>query len=665
VAALTTGCGGGDGLSDIGGGDEGTDSGLTGPGFDADSDGADETGGLDGGDPTGPQPPSSDDDGGDSGGGETACGDTQVQVGSACIPCQPTSGPADTDILLASLTLRARIGGEEPSASPLEDGVFVLRDSERGDEVVIGNTSADDLSVSVLPGTYDLYWQHDSGNTLVPLNSNARLGGLTIERTGDIVLPADSPFVDALGMLLVDVPMVEVHGSFEFNGAGAPDSALESGQVFLIEPGSGDEIELGSTRDGTYDVRIVPGTYEIHYRHNASGSTAPRNNDALVAWADVPAGDSFALDIDIPVVTISGDFSFNGQDAPDSVLERGRISLRDLLTGDEFDLGVTSDGQYSAPVIPGSYDLVYRFAQGSVSVPRNLEAVLEMFEITDAGPSLTKHINVPFVPVSGSVLIGGAPPPTDPGNVGVITLRGVSSDDEVVLGDTDAGSFSALVIPGEYEAFYSQKTSSGLVPINTNARLQAVAVLDEPTTVNIDVPFSPVAGTVTLNGTLPPDSEYDDGRIYLRNPATDDSVLLGSTRIAQVGGLVVPGEYEMYYEVETPGSVVPQNAEAFLGAVQIVAGVGLDLPVEIEAFALAGAVTVSGGAPPNTDNERGNLLLQDATTMDLIFLGEVGAGAFSVPLTAGKYVLYYENLETLGGLPANTHAALGCFQLGK
>jgi hypothetical protein len=169
---------------------------------------------------------------------------------------------------------------------------------------------------------------------------------------------------------------------------------------------------------------------------------------------------------------------------------------------------------------------------------------------------------------------------------------------------------------------------------------------------------------VTVNGAPPPASEYDDGRIYLRNLETDDSVLLGSTRLGAISGLVVPGQYEVYYSVETAGQIVPLNAGAYIGTIEVQPDVPVDLPVDIRTHDFAGVVTINDGAPPASDADRGLLLLEDAETDDVIQLGEVAAGSFSVPLMSGTYVMYYEVLQSSGGVPVNTHAAIGCFELG-
>jgi hypothetical protein len=300
--------------------------------------------------------------------------------------------------------------------------------------------------------------------------------------------------------------------------------------------------------------------------------------------------------------------------------------------------------------------------QGSVLVPRNEAAIVETLAVPPGDATL--DIDIPTMTLAGNFTVDGGTPPTDPANVGELSLRSVDSDDEIVLGETVDGNYSALVIPAQYEIYYRQKTSSGLVPANTNAWLGTVDLTTGAVPGDIDVPYAPVAGAVLLNGATPPTSEYDDGRIYLRNAQTDDSVLLGSTRLGSVASLVVPGTYDVYYAVESAGAVVPQNSQAYLTTVQVVDGVPLDLPLDISTLTMAGTITVAGVAPPGGDTDRAILYLEDRATDDVIHLGEIASGSFALPLTAGSYVLYYEMLQTTGQVPGNQRAAIACYTLG-
>ena len=593
------------------------------------------------------------------------CDEGAAAVGSTCILCEAATETIALDIAVQSFTLDLTLDGEPFPSSPYQDGHFVLVERTRGDEVVVGNSNAGMLNVGVLHGDYELVWRHESGGTAVPRNSNAVLGRVGIDVSGALRLPEDGPFsVGPSGELVGSIETTVFTGEFRINGEPAPESPYEHGVVVLVDPATGDEVYLGATSERTFAVRALPGTYEAHYRVLQGNDVAPHNKDAYLRDVTIGEG-SDPTTLDIPVVTIEGDFTVDGAPAPPSPYERGQVMLRDLATGDEFPLGDTSEGSFSVPVVPSEYEMVYRYVTGSAVVPRNQRAVVRGVSVSKAnGLVQTVSGDLPTVTVTGAITVGGGIPPTDSANSGELTLQGVDSEEEVVLGVTTDGGYEAIVLPANFEIVYGQTTSSGLVPANTAAVIRTVDMTIGELPGAIDVPMSAVSGEVLLNGATPPDSEYDDGRIYLRNTESGDSVLLGNTRLGSVDSQVVPGTYDVYYVVETPGVVVPQNSGAYLDTVVVSPGTPLDLPLDIPVYDLAGIVTVNAVAPPQGDTERANLVLEAASGDDILHLGEVSAGSFGVPVTAGTYVVYYEMLQTTGALPSNQRAGLACYVLG-
>ena len=302
--------------------------------------------------------------------------------------------------------------------------------------------------------------------------------------------------------------------------------------------------------------------------------------------------------------------------------------------------------------------MVYRRLVGGDQVPVNTAAVVD---VLDASGDAAEHdIDVQTAIVSGTITVGGGAPPTDPSNDGLLLLRNAETGDEARLGNTHDGAYSRRVVRGAYDVHYRQETSSGGVPVNTNAWLQAVEV-QGGSSLDIDVPMVTVSAAITLNGQPPPDSAYDDGLLYLRNEQSGDSVLLGNTRLASLQRPVVPGTYELFYVVEAAGPTVPINAEAHLGTVDVASSP--DLMVDIPVTTMVADLTVDGAAPPASVYDQADLFLQDVGTQDLIHLGRLGLGVLSRTLTAGTYVLVYRGLTSTGQVPVNVDAGLACIEL--
>jgi hypothetical protein len=576
-----------------------------------------------------------------------ACNEGFAPYGLRCLPCTPIAGIYDVDIPLVTVSATFLLGDDPFPASIYHRGQIVLVDPATGDEVPLGHTHDGTGEVAVLPGSYEVHYAWKAGSN-VPVNRGARID--------TVVIPADQDTFD----LVVRVPIVEISGALTFNDAAPPTSQYETGDIVLVEPATGDEAPLGETRDGEYRVNVIPGTYQVHYRRRVAENIAPINADARFAALVVDdTSDPQTHAIDVPITTLSGAFTLDSETPPASIYENGRIVLRDTETDDLVMLGQTREGSYAAPVVAGQYQTIYERVQGGQVVPINRAALLDELELEAGARAL--DIDVATAVVTGVITVGDQPPPADPGDDGIVLLRNPQTGDEALLGNTAVGSYSQRVVRGTYDVYYRQETSSGGVPVNTNALLVPEVEVLGGANVDIDVPIVTVSASVTVGGQAPPSSVYDDGVLYLRNAETGDSVLLGNTRLAALQRPVVPGTYDVFYVVEAAGPTMPINARSHLTTVEV--GPATQLEVDIPVTVLQGAITVGGGPVPPSIYNRASLLLHDVDTADVVYLGSTDAGSFARTLTAGTYVLVYQALATTGLLPANTNAGLACLEL--
>ena len=583
----------------------------------------------------------------DDGSPVCVCDEGYAAYGLRCLVCSPSSGDLEIDIPRVEVSASFLLNGQPFPASPYEHATILLRDPSTGDEVELGDTADGGTSqpVVALPGTYEVHYAGRSGGDQVPTNRSAKIFTVTI------------PDQDAYDFE-IDVPAVALSGAFTMNGAEPPEGQFENGTVVLRNLVTGDEVELGDTRDRTYDAIVIPGLYQVHYGRRLADAEAPINQDARLGEVEITDVGDDVLDVDIPVAMLSGEFTLDGDTPPNGNFENGRILLRDLVTGDEIVLGQTRDGSYAAPVVPGEYEVVYQRVFGGAQVPVNAGAVLRSTTL-DAGDQAL-DIDIATAVITGDITIAGAPSPSDPTNDGVLFLRNDQTGDRAVLGNTAAGTYSSRVVLGEYDVYYRQETSSGGVPVNTHARLESIAVRGGAT-FDIDVPMVTVSATVTVDGQIPPESAYDDGLLYLRDAQTGDSVLLGNTRLATLQRPVIPGTYDLHYVVEAAGPTMPVNARSRLDTVDV--GPGTDIDIDIPVVDLHGVITLDGAPPPMGNFDRAALLMHDVSTDDVIYLGAIDNGEVRQSLTAGTYVLAYQKLITNGVVPANQDSGLACIEL--
>jgi hypothetical protein len=171
--------------------------------------------------------------------------------------------------------------GEPFPAAEFDYGDIALSRPDRV-PVRIGSTFLPSPTVRLIPGTYDVHWQHRAGAS-VPRNEDARF------RTGLVV--DGSP-------LVIDVPSVEISGDIRVNGQVPPASEIENGRLSLALPDSPDRADLGATRWAGYQIRVVPGRYDVVYDHLAGASVMPANTGAtFVRGWEVAAEPHRMLDI--------------------------------------------------------------------------------------------------------------------------------------------------------------------------------------------------------------------------------------------------------------------------------------------------------------------------------------------------------------------------------
>lgn len=294
-------------------------------------------------------------------------GNARLLAGYELLPGHHT---LNLDIPVVDVDAAVTLNGAVPPASAFEDGWIVLRNGETGDEAPLGRSSENGglLSARVVPGDYETFWDLDSGGALVPSNRRARLDSVQV--------PADSP-------LIIDIPVMELTGSYLLDGVSPPASHFENAHIRLAVPATGDSVYLGETADGDFQRRLVAGPYAVDYRLDAGGTQVPRNAHAVfgqVCVADVEGG-AVQRDINLPSAQIAGGFFFNGGLPPASEYETGRIFLVEAETGAEFAIGMTLEASFNARVLSGHYEVFYGLEAGGSLVPRNRRARVGTFRV--------------------------------------------------------------------------------------------------------------------------------------------------------------------------------------------------------------------------------------------------------------------------------------------
>ncbi|MCB9750702.1 MAG: hypothetical protein H6713_12020 [Myxococcales bacterium] len=589
--------------------------------------------------------------------------DTPATYG--CHACEPVvGGTHNIDLAVQSVNGRIFINeSNDPPPIDLQSSAkLYLLDPGSGDTVVGGLTNELAFDTKAISGVYDVaYSIVNNSEDALPWNSRA-----AIERV------AVTEFRDEPDVRDVYVSSTFLGGKFTLNVDGQagvePGDGGDDGNIYLRDRVTGDSVLLGSTHDKSYTGRrVLAGEYDVVFELESPGSLMPRNHVVVLPEsAEVTAKDVTAelLDVEIPVVEISGTFLLNGGPAPGEVSDHGLVMLRDPVTQDVFELGRTSDGTYKLRVVPGVYDVLYTGLASTGEMPMNAGAVIGQIKV-GAG-ELVNDINIAATKVSGAITIDGATPPELASDDGELWLEG-SELGRVRLGNTSDLTYDASVIDGVYDVYYTQQTASELAPVNTHARLSADVTLPDGLG-SIDISTTVVSGVFLLDGAEPALPGLEDARVYLKDELTGDSVLLGYLSEGDFSRRVVKGDYQVYYSLEAGGGLLPVNLNGRTGqsvsATEELFDDGHEL--DVRPVQLTGSLLFNGGPPPTDANDYGLYYLVHRDTGDEIYLGSSVDQQYSVNVLPGEYLIYYRHgytAATKNESPRNSNALVGCVEL--
>jgi hypothetical protein len=262
------------------------------------------------------------------------------------------------DVPTVTLTSSYSLDGEPFPESQYTKAFFSLRTPGSGDTVALGDSNDQSHSTVVIPGVYDVVYEHTQGSG-IPQNKDAVvMSGVDISSSQDLV---------------IDVPAVTLTSSYTMNGEPFPISQYVRAFFSLRNPDSDDTVALGDSNDQSHSTLIIPGVYDVVYAHT-QGSEIPQNKDAIV-MSVVDISSSQDLAIDVPAVTLTSSYSLDGEPFPESQYTKAFFSLRTPGSGDTVALGDSNDQSHSTVVIPGVYDVVYTHTQGS-EIPQNKDAIV-------------------------------------------------------------------------------------------------------------------------------------------------------------------------------------------------------------------------------------------------------------------------------------------------
>jgi hypothetical protein len=367
---------------------------------------------------------------------------------------------ARLNVNVPAVTVSGTIAIGGVPAGPTNRGKVYLRNAA-GDVVRIAVANVASYTARVVPGRYDLTFT-GTEDVYSVTNQNALL------RTGVVVGATGTTVVD------VQVPAATVEGIMHIDGA--PPEATDSAHLVLRNT-AGDYAQIPWNMDGQYVVHVVPGTYDLFYaKDNTVQSSTPANQLAkLRAGVVVAPTGTTALDIDITSTLVMGALTING--VPAAAGNSGIVSLRNA-DGDRVTIANTARATFATRVVPGTYDLYYTRTASPANImteaPANHAARLRTGVVIAPGTTTVLDVDIPSTTVSGTIKVNGAA--AGAGDYGTLLLQSASGDFGT-FAFTNAGTYTARLIPGTYDLYFSNAGSVGdTTPMNTFIRLRCFGV---------------------------------------------------------------------------------------------------------------------------------------------------------------------------------------------
>lgn len=172
----------------------------------------------------------------------------------------------NVDIPVITVSVTPTLNGAALSV-PAGSAELSLQNPATGESIAIGDLGAlsttGALSVSVVPGSYEIYYGYLGGTAnpppAIPHNQHA-------------LVQAATSFT-ASGVFPVDIPMMQLSGAITVNGAAA---TTMTGAVVLRAIGAASGgVLLGTTGPATYSpVGVVPGVYSVYYMSTVTAPTS-------------------------------------------------------------------------------------------------------------------------------------------------------------------------------------------------------------------------------------------------------------------------------------------------------------------------------------------------------------------------------------------------------
>ncbi len=268
-----------------------------------------------------------------------------------------SGGDAGVDVTSFMLDINPTLNGQAFLVNEYQDGILELRDVVTGSFSLLGNTHGSFDDLLVIPGSYDFYYSHETGEG-VPQNTRGSVA------TGYVISGDQQLDLDIAGHTLTF--------SLTLDTAAFPINEYDYAAIFLSGSTSAEDMQVALTYAQDEPVMVLPGTYDVIYSCK-NCSTIPFNSYAIIR-DDHDISASGVIAASISSVTVITTATLNGNAFPQSIYQSGAI-WGGMNDGDAVALTRTNITTDDVILIAGDYQFYYEHRDGD-QVPANLWALV-------------------------------------------------------------------------------------------------------------------------------------------------------------------------------------------------------------------------------------------------------------------------------------------------
>lgn len=263
-----------------------------------------------------------------------------------------SGGDASVDVTSFILEINPTLNGQAFQVSEYQDGILELRDVVTGGFSLLGNTHGAFNDLVVIPGTYDFYYSHETGDE-VPQNTRGSV------MTGYVISDDQQLGLDITGHTLTF--------SLTLDTAAFPVSQYDYAGILMSGAASSEDILAALTYAQDEPVMVLAGNYDVIYAC-MNCDTIPGNAYATII-DDRNIAASGVIAASISSATVITSVTLNGNAFSQLAYQNGLIwgALND---GDAVELTRTNVMSDDIILIAGNYQFYYQYQNGD-QVPAN------------------------------------------------------------------------------------------------------------------------------------------------------------------------------------------------------------------------------------------------------------------------------------------------------